>query len=391
MADSTSASPVGRSRSSAPVVLFLAVLSGLGLCGLILAGRAKIDRLSEFRDVFSSAGSSNLRLDDPPPCTLIMADNRPLVDNFRRIRALNEYPSLAAVANYLYAQRHGCEFTYYLIKLNKSTAIARGATFEPLGRHAHNPKMWPACYHPGLKQPRASSWCKLLPSWLAAQGAASSETWAMFLDSDAFLVDHERSIANFSGDPLASPVSWGATLATSTLAFTSNKPWSEFFPVAGIYWFRPGRDATRLFARWWDVADPSHAFAHGYEQESLWMWMGEEAASISVVDVPTMEDADGQWVRHFTSNEDEREEKMISRLAGLGVTNITFAALVSTLRAKHVVELDALGVAEQMEAARLAAAAPLPSYVFPDGGNRADACSLIDCSKPRELLPHPSK
>ena len=116
------------------------------------------------------------------------------------------------------------------------------------------------------------------------------------------------------------------------------------------------------------------------------MWQGAFEAEMSVIDGVTLDDSPGQWMRHHASNRpNHRVEPIINRLAALGVDEAGFKAIIQTLRDKHSEDLDAVAVAVAIEAARPTDMS-LPSYVFPDGGNRKDACALIDCYKPAKPL-----
>lgn len=116
------------------------------------------------------------------------------------------------------------------------------------------------------------------------------------------------------------------------------------------------------------------------------MWQGEFVDEMSVIDGVTLDDSPGQWMRHHASNRpNDRVEPLIRRLAALGVDEAGFAAIIRTLREKHSEALEPVAVALALEAAR-PADMKLPSYVFPDGGHRKDACAIIDCYKPRARL-----
>lgn len=113
------------------------------------------------------------------------------------------------------------------------------------------------------------------------------------------------------------------------------------------------------------------------------MWQGEFESEMSVIDGVTIQDSPGQWMRHHASNRpNDRVEPLITRLAALGVNEIEFKSIIHDLRETHYEALDAVAVASAMESAR-PADMKVPSYTFPDGGNRKDACALIDCYKPR--------
>ena len=117
------------------------------------------------------------------------------------------------------------------------------------------------------------------------------------------------------------------------------------------------------------------------------MWQGIFESEMSVIDGVTLDDSPGQWMRHHASNRpNHRVEPLIPRLAALGVDEAGFTAIIHSLREKYSETLDAVAVAAAIEASR-PPDMKLPSYVFPDGGNRKDACALIDCYKPRNAQP----
>lgn len=138
----------------------------------------------------------------PRSVLIVMQDNRELSDDL----ATAPHPTLAAVLNFLYARATGASFVYISEALTASLldpeAQAAYAARVAKSVAQHVPSSW----HPRLRVLRGRSWAKLLYLW----GAAPDYDRLFYIDSDAVLVDHNRSVEAFFADG-HKPVVWGAS------------------------------------------------------------------------------------------------------------------------------------------------------------------------------------
>lgn len=101
------------------------------------------------------------------PVLIMQVDDRPVNAS---------YIARTAVINYLYARRHGYDYRYARIESDEAHLAE---AVNPPKNPSSNTK---ACFHPILGVQRASPWCKILPSWLAAHETAYD--YVLFMDSD---------------------------------------------------------------------------------------------------------------------------------------------------------------------------------------------------------------
>jgi hypothetical protein len=272
----------------------------------LLFGSNPTDALTEVRSTQQTTLAPVLPERRLGSASIFSSDNRPLMDTYEKIRADGHgYFSVSAVLNYLYAKQWGYTYIHYHMTLNVSEFgpdFYRPEYLTDQYKLDRYPKMKASCAHLGQKELRLSSWCKLLPCWLHAsmqhdlkhRRADSTDDFALYLDSDAIVLADNISIADYVNSEAAArghTVSWGQSLTNATITFLSNRgPWGAAlqFPVAGVFWFRPGLAASRFFEHWWDVRDRQHSFFHAFEQESMWLWVHLYKSIVSILDVVSM-------------------------------------------------------------------------------------------------------
>eukprot|EP00038_Savillea_parva_P013926 m.213357 g.213357 ORF g.213357 m.213357 type:complete len:340 (-) comp26535_c0_seq1:225-1244(-) len=313
---------------------------------------------------------------------LVMVDSRPLEPDLARA----DTNTLAAVLNYLYAQRHGYGFRYYHLALRDSVAQPRAHNLDTDAKAQH-------CQHAHFGWKRAAPWCKLLGLYDAASmtptptvtqttamtpsspggasdtsGAAASSLpgvtaattlWAhkfLYLDSDAAVVNQSASI----DDALASVTITPETARTHGVILSgSNYPWVTHKGTSGTLLITPSTVSRYILLHWWNSRDYNHmAFRHTFEQvawEALWEWdhkqLGKQGL-LGVVDWKAFRAAPSgppPFLRHIGSDDGkQRRPFFMAQLKRHGVTNTSaFTQLVDDMLRRVVVRPNT----SQLEAA----------------------------------------
>lgn len=292
-----------------------------------------------------------------------MSDSR----NFSHCRRLYAAPSfcLAVVLNYLYAQRHGYEFTFYSFEWNATTAARQQVS---------PPESPAACFHSRSHKARHAAWCKVLVCWMRASeqliaappstqrvsehsAGLVSEPWTIYVDTDAIFRDRSKGFLEYLAEADRN-VRVGPPLNRAEVAFFTNRPWDADRPNTVTFLFRRGLPAAEFFRFWW--ADAPVA-GEAWEQSSLWKWYPSErwTSTVSLVDSEQFcgsEDTPGQWIRHYCGVIDV--EKEAARLAWLeadlmaaGIDANAYAVAAREVSLRHHVSLDVLAADARVSAA----------------------------------------
>jgi hypothetical protein len=307
------------------------------------------------------------------PVWIIMADSRVPSLHDRLNNA--SYPTLAAVANLLYARRHGYNFTLFIYSWNHTEAALARLQIPPPPT---------ACYHYGTGLFRHAMWCKILACWHAlrsvgrrpwapqlwsghstpagsrpaAAPAPRTAQWLIFLDSDTFVLNRNMSFSEWASN--APPSISGPSVHDALVSFANDRPYpTGNEPNTGVFFFRPdapGYNATADFFRfWWEAPDGGKAMERFHEQDSLRAFYRnkEWASKIAVLNNEVWmryDRGNGQWLRHYTEQKEwHRPSVMRKNLAALGVTPSAFRRLVQDLIKNHVICVDVFDAAKQIQ------------------------------------------
>lgn len=272
------------------------------------------------------------------------------------------YPTLGAVMNFLYAKRHGYRFTVFTPAWES----------ESVSHYVPNLNLAGAsCVHIGSHAPRHASWCKILTAWLVATSVgrgpagpvpvsiadtpspSAPPIWVMYLDSDAIFVNFsvgipERFAAHSEGPPLKARVDESSAIFLDD--FQSGNP------NAGIFAFKPGVAAAKLFEQWWTAPDRGSAMTGLWEQASLWAWAKEDywRERVALVNEgPWWDNVPGLWVRHWAGPimGPRRERDMLEELQKLGLSGDEIRESIREIAEHHSVRLDVVDVAARLEEA----------------------------------------
>lgn len=260
-----------------------------------------------------------------------------------------DYVSRMAVINYLYAKKHGYDFTFYVPFLNWASVTKEHPSTKDVDRlKSGQPKNIPCCWHSGLRQLRSAPWAKILATWDALHfiintHKSSEETTLLYIDSDAYVKNHSLSLEEFVETRAPPKVIWGSLpKQTHSLFFLNNEPWHKMRPCSGIFVMRAGLTLRRFIKAWWDYDLPSSNFKDWYEQDALWdlQDLNDSSQSFAVVDESGFMPYPSNWIRHIphgNPNPSFRNDNPLRFLQNqLGVNGSSFAALTEEILTKHV-------------------------------------------------------
>ena len=196
--------------------------------------------------------------------------------------ALENYWSLSAQLNSLYARLFGYDFIFYL---DDHTDIGQNAVPPgEEGPHALG-KTGATCYLNG-SVPRGAPWGKL-PA--VCEALTRGYGTVVYIDSDAFFrsdasaVSIDAILQRYGADGRAT-TKGGVDCAEEgvLLWLASNAPWGAKNPNSGLQIWRNQPRAMELLRRWWsiDIA----AREHPYEQSAIKRMYKEEQWPISVME-----------------------------------------------------------------------------------------------------------
>jgi hypothetical protein len=304
---------------------------------------------------------------------IVMQDNRELTPDFDSAI----YPTLNAVANYLYARTTNADFKYVSEFLNVSL-LAESLRKEYAVRAELGSHNVPSSYHPRLRVLRGRSWAKLLFLWKIAP----QYDRLLFIDSDVLFTDATRSVEVFFGDGHKQVVQGHARPSEAGLVFLSDAPWGPRLPCGGVFLVNTQRGGRKMLLDWWNIDFPKSAHKHSYDQMALRWVLGLPSLGLNHPDpfqpspgwaltpsrVSTLlekqflddshspEDGRPRWVRHYFHGKKGshlREPRARERLAELHCDRACFAEAVAEIQRSRVV-FDVLSIAEDMDLATAA-------------------------------------
>lgn len=242
----------------------------------------------------------------------------------------DNYWSLAAQLNLLYAQRFGYDFIYYL-----DDNIDVGQNTLSIGEEGENSsaKTAPLCYLNGTVA-RGSPWGKL-PALADALGRGYERV--LYVDSDAFLrSDH----AGVSVDQFFQRYGTVDEAKEIVLWLASNAPWEPERPNAAFQLWVNRPQTMRLLRRWWrtDVAAQSHP----YEQHAIWEIFDTKTSPIAVLEKFQWMEPE-QWEHlpgmHIPSIwKEQRAVRMRRHLGKQSVTELPVHRIDTTATAQRYLE-----------------------------------------------------
>jgi hypothetical protein len=242
---------------------------------------------------------------------VVTIDHRELDGELRNA----SHQSLSAVINYNYAKLHGYDYKYYHPVINETAVrIKYGLKSKPVmpvvvdstehheggeesggvsdraaaaasrrrrkvaQAHAFHDET-PTAFHPGLKEFRGSSWCRLPTLWHLTKLAAAEDKYdALFvIDSDLVIsaihqnITVEQKLQEWQSR--ADGVTWGPKdLEKAAIIFFPNSPFGNWEPATGILLIRPKLllGAADMIKEWWDFEWPEKSFSLMHEQDALW-------------------------------------------------------------------------------------------------------------------------
>ena len=241
---------------------------------------------------------------------VVTIDHRELDGELRNA----SHQSLSAVINYNYAKLHGYDYKYYHPVINESDIFRRyglrkrataavgladagdptvihdsheggetGAALERRRRrkqalaahHSLSQDEAPTAFHPGLKEFRGSSWCRLPTLWHLSKQYADKYDALFVIDSDLVIsAVHQNATLEQKLKEWQSRVdgiTWGPKdLSKAGLIFFPNSPFGNWEPATGVLVIQPKLHAAEMIKEWWDFEWPEKAFSLMHEQDALW-------------------------------------------------------------------------------------------------------------------------
>ncbi|HKO17639.1 MAG TPA: hypothetical protein VJU82_02015 [Acidobacteriaceae bacterium] len=174
------------------------------------------------------------------------------------------------------------------------------------------------------------------PIWFKVSGVRellSSADYVLFVDADAYFVDHSRTIEALIA----------AEMGTAVLLFGADRrdrnfAWSDTNANAGVFLVRNCPQAFEILNAWWE--SPLQ-----YDRRWLWTWPPEQgsmnahiragpfASSIKVIHYAHMNGADGTFIRHLIGFSEEQRLAILRedarRLLGWPAVFHRFSAFAS--------------------------------------------------------------
>ena len=355
-------------------------------------------------------GSSSLKV------LVVTIDHRELEGDLRFGNA--SYQALSAVINYNYAKLHGYDYVYYHPLINETaTRLKYGMRPKPLPppppppppdragaedggerthrAHAHlhthashlDPEA-PTAFHPGLKEFRGSSWCRLPVLWQLVRSNADRYDLLLVIDSDLVMsasqqnVSVEARLADWAARPTS--VTWGPKdLSTARIIFFPNSPFGNWEPASGVLLIQPRLlqpSAADMLKDWWDFEWAEKNFAIMHDQDVLWrvfQWSPQTvfalnqryAAMVAERQFPVDMSIDDwclrrAWICHVSQSWGKERLRIFHRILHSEVVHHRTRARLSNetrhvgeffretlglIRARDEVQADVLAAAEEME------------------------------------------
>lgn len=242
---------------------------------------------------------------------VVTIDHRELDSELRNA----SHQSLSAAINYNYAKLHGYDYVYIHPTLNE-TRVRRdfglrkkkvvvtvdpsadqqhesggeeedhqsaggGGSFRRRRKqhpsapvHGHHLDDAPTAFHPGLKEFRGSSWCRLPTLWHVIKQYEGKYDYLFVIDSDLVIsavhqnVTVEQKLQEWQSKK---GITWGPKeLSKAGIIFFPNSPFGNWEPATGVLLIQPTPMAAAMIKEWWDFEWPEKAFSLMYEQDVLW-------------------------------------------------------------------------------------------------------------------------
>ena len=264
-------------------VLLLAVGLALGVC-LVPLTRLHVPLAS----TAAVAGTSP----EWPRVLVLMADNRAL-QREAELETLNEVTA-AALVNFAYTRIHPSTAFRYI----HYAAVDQSAVVT--GRASNSSKHSAACVCGPLQQHRAAPWCKVQAMYHALVTEPNFDV-VFFIDSDAVISGYLTPLPHLlhSADTVPGYCNTHDFLSESAACsalFFHDAPWELLLPNTGAVLLRRSNHSLALLRAWWGFDHASRNFRHGYEQDTLHIFMytsdaqrAQPAKQMHVLDRPLHE------------------------------------------------------------------------------------------------------
>lgn len=244
----------------------------------------------------------------------------------------NNYWSLAAQLNCLYAQHFGYDFIYYL---DDHLDVGQNTLSMSEDGENSSAKTAATCYLKGTVA-RGAAWGKI-PS--LADALSRGYEKVMYVDSDAFF---RNDAAAISVEDMLLRYGYVDADAEVLLWLASNEPWGENNPNSGLQlWINRPR-TMEILRDWWniDVAAQQHPF----EQAAVKRMYKKKKWPIAVMEKFQWMDPE-QWpdlpALHIPSvHKEQREPKMRHHLGVQSVTDMPIHRIDTTAVAQQLLESD---------------------------------------------------
>ena len=242
---------------------------------------------------------------------VVTIDHRELDSELRNA----SHQSLSAAINYNYAKLHGYDYIYIHPTLNETRvrqdfglrkkkvvladpspdqqhessggeeedhqSAAGGGSLRRRRKqhpsspvHGHHHDDAPTAFHPGLKEFRGSSWCRLPTLWHVIRQYEGKYDYLFVIDSDLVIsavhqnVTVEQKLQEWQSKK---GITWGPKeLSKAGIIFFPNSPFGNWEPATGVLLIQPTPMAAAMIKEWWDFEWPEKAFSLMYEQDVLW-------------------------------------------------------------------------------------------------------------------------
>lgn len=192
---------------------------------------------------------------------ILMSDNR---DQFG-----NDYNSLTAKINSIYAEKWGYDFSYRLI----------GECRSPKGEARH------------------PSWCKLLATIEAIQDGIYDlivyiDTDCIFKNQNMSIEEYLKSIKNIDN----------GNIRERSITFLNNRPWHSRLPCAGFYIVRTKN--TEIFDDWFNSNISHYNLNHDWEQHALHHYLLPKWSNyVEIINDVMFLEKENQFLRHIGTND----------------------------------------------------------------------------------------
>lgn len=335
---------------------------------------------------------------------VVTIDHRELDADLRNA----SHQSLSAVINYNYAKLHGYDYIYYhpfinetevriKYELNQKLTISQSqrqdemdesSSFErPGGRKRRRQPSTafhdevPTSFHPGLKEFRGSSWCRLPTLWHLAKQYNGKYDALFVIDSDLVIsavhqnTTIEEKLVEWQKQP--DSITWGPKdLNRAGVIFFPNSPFGNWEPATGIMIVRPSLMVADMMKEWWDFEWPEKAFTLMHDQDVLWrvyQWVPQtvfvlnqqNTAMVNEKQFPVDMSIDEwclrkSWICHVSHSWGKERNKIFHRILHSEVVHHStkfplqsdvgafFKETIASIRAQEV-QFDVVKVAEEME------------------------------------------